>query len=73
MKLGRHIARGKGTLSMDLSSNNLDLGKWWPFLGSEITFSALFSKSIVFIRTKLGRGIARDKWHIVREFDLNQP
>ena len=33
MKLGRDMARGKG----------LDIGKWWPFLGSEIAFFNFFA------------------------------
>ena len=37
-KLGRDIAGVKGTLSVNFTSNDLDLRKLWPFLGSKITF-----------------------------------
>ena len=63
----------RGTLSVNLTSNVPDLGKWQPVLyGSEITFCALFSRSISVIPTKVGRDIARGKRHLAREFDLKQ-
>ena len=65
-------------MSVSLSSNDLDPGKWRPVSGSELIFFALFSKSILVIPAKLGRDIARGKGHLVREielreFDFNRP
>ena len=42
VKLGRDIARCKCALSANLTSNDLYLGKWRPFLGSEIAFLHFF-------------------------------
>ena len=42
-KVGRDIAGSKGHLVLNFTSNDLDPGKWQPFLGSEIRFFALFS------------------------------
>ena len=57
----------------NLTSNDFDLGKLRPFLGSEITFFALLSKSIVVIPLKLSRDIAGGREHLVCEIDLKLP
>ena len=57
-------------MSANLTSNNLDLMKWQQFLGFEIIFLALFSKSILVIEAKLRRDIDRDKGHLAHKFDL---
>ena len=63
----------RGTLSANFTSNGLDLGKWLPFLGSEIRIFALFFKLILIIPVKLRRDIARRKGHLVCKFELEQP
>ena len=72
-KLGRDIAsRGHLVHEFDLQ-RPWPLEKWWPFLGSEITFFELFSKSIRVIWMKLGRDIASCKGYLVCEIDLERP
>ena len=64
----------RGTLSANLTSNDLDLGKWWPFLGWEITFCH-FSPNLfwLFQRNLVRMSIARGKEHLVWKFDLAWP
>ena len=72
-KLGRDIARAKGHFVCEFDLKRPGPQKWPPFLGSEIRFFALFSKSIHVRLTELGMGSARAKGHIVCEFDLKRP
>ena len=52
------------TLSANLTSNDLNLGKWQPVLGSEITFLHFPSNLFWLFQVKHDRDIDRGKGHL---------
>ena len=73
MVFGIHITWVVLECSTKFQPNCSRFHKWRPFSFEKNHIFALFSKSILFFATKLARGIALGKWHLVQECGLKWP